>query len=409
SADPETHGQAFELLVTLHFHTYSKTVIDLPNKDLTGKGRDTKGLTIVITRVIKQSETLTDEPLSPDTLLILRKGHRVLDLVVYSENCDLFLIQISVSSYMDHDKKVTNLNDDYNGSTVLEHYMNLCQKSSGIPQFSKIASEGLDSLDQKMPAGLGGRMTRVNAYQTTVYLAVIHRIVVKNFVLTDQSIALAYYSELLTSHYLGAKRHQALQTTHNIFLKNRLTDFWASWMQQLSVNRAQRELEASSSTIAKKTAVLAQEESLVESAKSFGALNTENASATASLIESRTSSAETVSIDNAATDVEKQCLGANKQPFLEINRPKRQAIESEAVRKTKSRKKTPNGDTKATIHKTHTESRKRRYQLLDKKLFWRLRSGRAVETVLHEASLQSAATTRYHYQKPTMTCSTHWR
>ncbi|KAF9154528.1 hypothetical protein BGX20_004644, partial [Mortierella sp. AD010] len=154
SADPETHGRAFELLVTLRFHTYSKTVIDLPNKDLTGKGRDTKGMTIIITRVIKQSETFTDEPLSPGTLLILRKGHRVLDLVVYSENCDLFVIQISVSSYMDHDKKVTNLNDDYNGSTVLEHYMNLCQKSPGIPQFSKIASEGSDCLDQKLPAGV---------------------------------------------------------------------------------------------------------------------------------------------------------------------------------------------------------------------------------------------------------------
>ncbi|KAF9578063.1 hypothetical protein BGW38_006352 [Lunasporangiospora selenospora] len=35
---------------------------------------------------------------------------------------------------------------------------------------------------------------------------------------------------------------------------------------------------------------------------------------------------------------------------LEINRPKRQAIESEAVHKTKSRKKTPNGDTKAIYY-----------------------------------------------------------
>lgn len=44
-------------------------------------------------------------------------------------------------------------------------------------------------------------------------------------------------------------------------------------------------------------------------------------------------------------------------------------------------------------------SRARRYQLLDKNLFWWLRSGRAVETVLHNASLRSGATTRYNRQQ----------
>ncbi|KAF9575148.1 hypothetical protein BGW38_008246 [Lunasporangiospora selenospora] len=79
---------------------------------------------------------------------------------------------------------------------------------------------------------------------------------------------------------------------------------------------------------------------------------------------------------------------------LEVDHRKRRATESESARKTKSRKKAPNGDLKAAIHKTHTQSRIRRYKLLDKKLFWQLKSGRAVETVLHEASLQPAATTR---------------
>ncbi|KAF9364625.1 hypothetical protein BGX34_000929 [Mortierella sp. NVP85] len=72
---------------------------------------------------------------------------------------------------------------------------------------------------------------------------------------------------------------------------------------------------------------------------------------------------------------------------------KRHATESETTHKTKSRKKVPNEDSKAAMHKAHTDSRIRRYKLLDKKLFWRLKSGRAVETVLHEASLQPAATT----------------
>jgi len=117
-----------------------------------------------------------------------------------------------------------------------------------------------------------------------------------------------------------------------------------------------QEFEASSATIAKKTAVLAQEAFLHGSAKRLGDLNKENASATASLTASRASSVETVPIGNvtsyffstvkyllvlespliffsidfylAATDVEKQCMDTDKQPcdrtielsdFLEMN------------------------------------------------------------------------------------------
>ncbi|KAK3833214.1 MAG: hypothetical protein J3R72DRAFT_233116 [Linnemannia gamsii] len=92
---------------------------------------------------------------------------------------------------------------------------------------------------------------------------------------------------------------------------------------------------------------------------------------------------------------------------LESGHRKRQATESEAARKTKNRKKAPNGEAMAAMHKAHIESRKRRYNLLDKTLFWRLESGRAVETVLHDASLQLGATTRYYCQKLVLTCSAY--
>ncbi|KAG0340995.1 hypothetical protein BG000_010545 [Podila horticola] len=79
---------------------------------------------------------------------------------------------------------------------------------------------------------------------------------------------------------------------------------------------------------------------------------------------------------------------------LEPYHRKRPATETETARKTKDRKTAPNQDSKTSMHRAHMASRARRYQLLDNNLFWWLRSGRAVETVLHNASLQSGATTR---------------
>ena len=122
---------------------------------------------------------------------------------------------------------------------------------------------------------------------------------VKNFALTDQSGALADYAELLTSSELGARRRQALRCAHDTFTKNRLRDFWTSWTRQLSVDQAQQELDASSAATAKKTAVLAQEASLNESAQSFRDLKRENTSTTASLTASKALSA--VSIDNGTS------------------------------------------------------------------------------------------------------------
>ncbi|KAI9241455.1 MAG: hypothetical protein BYD32DRAFT_433046 [Podila humilis] len=121
---------------------------------------------------------------------------------------------------------------------------------------------------------------------------------VKNFALMNLSGALADYAELLTSSELGARRCQVLRSTHDTFTKNRLHDFWTSWIQQFSVDQAQQELDASSAATAKKTAVLVQEASLNESVQSVRALKKDNASTTASLAASKALSANIVSIDN---------------------------------------------------------------------------------------------------------------
>ncbi|KAF9404240.1 hypothetical protein BGZ76_007036, partial [Entomortierella beljakovae] len=88
---------------------------------------------------------------------------------------------------------------------------------------------------------------------------------VKNFRLTDQRGALADYAELLTASEISEKRRQVLQSTHATFMKNRLQSFWKVW-------EAQEKLDTSSEVTAKETAVLAQEASLHESKKSYGAL-----------------------------------------------------------------------------------------------------------------------------------------
>lgn len=113
---------------------------------------------------------------------------------------------------------------------------------------------------------------------------------VKNFMLSDQSSALADYADVLTSSELSAKRRKILQGAHNIFMKSRLPDFWTSWKQQLALDKVQRELDTSSATTAKKTALLAQEACLRESAKSFGNLKQENTSTSTVSIENGTSS-----------------------------------------------------------------------------------------------------------------------
>ncbi|KAG0227038.1 hypothetical protein BGW41_003995, partial [Actinomortierella wolfii] len=54
---------------------------------------------------------------------------------------------------------------------------------------------------------------------------------------------------------------------------------------------------------------------------------------------------------------------------LEVDHRKRNVTEAESLRKKMSRQKASTEDTRATIHKTHTESRIRRYNSLDKEAF----------------------------------------
>ena len=76
-------------------------------------------------------------------------------------------------------------------------------------------------------------------------------------------------STQVKSSHLSGKRRQALQVAFNSFKKTRLSDFWALWARQLSVKKAQEELEASNALTAKQTAVLAQKVSLHESEIGF--------------------------------------------------------------------------------------------------------------------------------------------
>ncbi|GJJ77616.1 hypothetical protein EMPS_09975 [Entomortierella parvispora] len=84
---------------------------------------------------------------------------------------------------------------------------------------------------------------------------------------------------------------------------------------------------------------------------------------------------------------------------------KRSGKQTKAVQLTKKRK-VANDNLKAARLDLHTESRKRRYDLLDKDRFWRLSSGRAVETVLFQASIQHGATASICSYVVDVTCRT---
>ncbi|KAF9579439.1 hypothetical protein BGW38_004295 [Lunasporangiospora selenospora] len=136
---------------------------------------------------------------------------------------------------------------------------------------------------------------------------------VKTFALSDLSGALNDYSKVLASSELNVKRRGALQAAHKVFLKNRLNAFWTSWMHGLSLKSAQQELATSSAVTAKKTAVLAQEASLHESAVSYRALKQGNAPTNALSTTPRESSAGDIPTDTTVTDSEEQLLDTNKQ------------------------------------------------------------------------------------------------
>lgn len=66
------------------------------------------------------------ESLQPGTLLILYRQHTICNIMVYSEeNCKLFFLKISMSTYMGD---CTDLKNKFKNRdrSILKHYMDLC-------------------------------------------------------------------------------------------------------------------------------------------------------------------------------------------------------------------------------------------------------------------------------------------
>ena len=74
--------------------------------------------------------------------------------VVFSENLDLYFIQVSLQPYREHNKKVSNLSDSFRGKSVLSYYMDLCQNDDGSPRFEEVTEDDLDNVAVDLPEGV---------------------------------------------------------------------------------------------------------------------------------------------------------------------------------------------------------------------------------------------------------------
>jgi hypothetical protein len=152
--DPFFKWRAFELLVTLAFRPQNIEV-RFHSRNLMGEPQD--GLwKIGLNQVIEQTSTLDAIPiLEPGTLVILKKGHSVADLLAYSSDCELYFIQISLSPYGGHKYKVTDLGRKLikNGPSIIQHYMSLCLTKKGTKQFPDAKTLKL-KLEKALPDGV---------------------------------------------------------------------------------------------------------------------------------------------------------------------------------------------------------------------------------------------------------------
>ena len=158
-ADPSTNWRALELLVSRYFRRGAPSTISLTDKDLMGKERQQKKLNIIVSIDFEQTTRTIDTPIVPGTFLILRQGHPVCDFIAYSsENRgELFFIQISKSSYMAHNSKVTDLGDTIQvkgNKSILEHYMDLCLTEDGEKRFPKVKNQDIKNINKKLPTGV---------------------------------------------------------------------------------------------------------------------------------------------------------------------------------------------------------------------------------------------------------------
>ena len=158
-ANPSTNWWALKLLVSRYFRRGALSTISLTDKDLMGKERQQKKLHITVSVDFEQTTRTIDTPILPGTFLILRQGHPVCDFIAYSsENRgELFFIQISKSSYMVHNSKVTDLGDRTQAKgnkSILEHYMDLCLTEDGEKRFPKVKNQDIKNINKKLPTGV---------------------------------------------------------------------------------------------------------------------------------------------------------------------------------------------------------------------------------------------------------------
>ncbi|KAF9181076.1 hypothetical protein BGZ49_004910 [Haplosporangium sp. Z 27] len=92
---------------------------------------------------------------------------------------------------------------------------------------------------------------------------------VKKFNLRDKEIAKTLYADLLNSQNISTKRRQRLKQAYDEFRISRLQSFWTSWKQTLILNETQKKLEVNAAIVRKKTAIMAQQASLHDSASVF--------------------------------------------------------------------------------------------------------------------------------------------
>ncbi|RUS30984.1 hypothetical protein BC938DRAFT_478673 [Jimgerdemannia flammicorona] len=151
-------GRALELLVSRHFRRGGISTISLADKDLMGQERQVKKLNVSVSIDLEQTKPLINTPILPGTFLILRRGHPACDFIAYSsENRgELFFIQISISSYVAHDSKVTDLEKIpvKGNKSILECYVDLCQTEDGNKRFSKVKAIDIENLGKKLPKGV---------------------------------------------------------------------------------------------------------------------------------------------------------------------------------------------------------------------------------------------------------------
>jgi len=151
-ADPNLRWRAFELLVILAFRPQKHHVVKFRSRSLSGEQKEWE---ITLTRAIEQTSFLKAIPvLEPGALVILKKGHSVVDLVAYSTKYELFFIQISTLSYGNHSSKVVDLDKSIakRRPAIIKYYMSLCRTSDGKRLF-KTKSLQLQ-LAERLPNGV---------------------------------------------------------------------------------------------------------------------------------------------------------------------------------------------------------------------------------------------------------------